>query len=78
MKVVSFHHNGRIELFELLTGNAGKCSREDLVRVGFKPRGDEYWLFRMNTEVKDAVLISTIIGQVKASKLDPQFVLVEK
>ena len=78
IKWLLLHHNGRIELFELLTGNAEKCSRVDLASVGFKPKGDEYWLFRINTEVKDSALISTIIEQVKTLEHYPQFAIVEK
>ena len=77
IKWLLLHRNGRKELFELLSGNAERCSIEDLVRVGFKPRGEEYWLFRIKNEVKDSVLTSTILGQIKSFKHYPQFVFVE-
>lgn len=78
IKWLLLHRKGRKELFELLSGNAEKCSREDLVRVGFKPRGDEYWLFKIKSEVKDSALISSVVEQIQSLKLYPQFVFVEK
>ena len=78
IKWLLLHRNGRIELFELLSGNAEKCNREDLTRIGFKPKGDEYWLFRIKSEVKDSALISTTLEQIKKLKHYPQFVMVEK
>ena len=78
IKWLLLHRNGRIELFELLNGNAEKCNREDLARVGFKPKGDEYWLFRIKTEVKNSALTSAILEQIKTLKHYPQFVIVEK
>lgn len=78
IKWLLLHRHGRKELFELLSGLPEKCSREDLERVGFKPKGDEYWLFRIKSEVKDSALISKILGQMKTLKHYPQFVLIEK
>lgn len=72
------HRNGRKELLELLIGNAERCNREDLLRIGFKPQGDEYWLFRIRSEVRDSALISSVLGQIKSLKHYPQFVVVEK
>ena len=78
IKWLLLHRNGRNELFELLTGNAEKCCRADLAGIGFKPKGYEYWLFRIKTEVKDSALISTILEQIKTPKHYPQFIMVEK
>jgi len=72
------HRNGKKELYELLSGNAERCNREDLMRIGFKPYGDEYWLFRIKCEVKDKALISSVFGQVKILRPYPQFLMVEK
>ena len=61
IKWLLLHHNKRIELFELVKGNAERCSRDDLLRIGFRPRGEEYWLFSIHSEIKDSTLISTIL-----------------
>jgi DNA (cytosine-5)-methyltransferase 1 len=78
IKWLVLHRNGKKELYELLSGNAERCNREDLLRIGFKPQGDEYWLFRIKSEVKDPVLISSVLGQIKTLRPYPQFVIVEK
>ena len=78
IKWLLLHRNGRIELFELLTGIAEKCNRADLARIGFKPKGNKYWLFKIKTEVKDSALISKILGLIKTPKHYPQFIMVEK
>ena len=64
--------------FAVIRNNAERCNREDLLRIGFKPQGDEYWLFRIKSEVKDPVLISSVLGQIKTLRPYPQFVIVEK
>ena len=76
IKWLVLHHNGRKEVFELLSGNAERGNREDLLRIGFKPKGNEYWLFRIKSEVKDSALISSILVQIKSLKPYPQFVVV--
>ena len=78
IKWLLLHRNDKIGLFELLTGNAEKCNREYLARVGFKPKGDEYWLFRIKSEVKDSALISSVLEQIKSLTHYPQFVVLEK
>ena len=61
IKWLLLHRNERIELFELLSGKAERGNREDLLRVGFRPKGEEYWLFRIKSEVKDTNLISSLL-----------------
>lgn len=78
IKWLVLHRNGKKELYELLSGNAERCNRDDLLRVGFKPQGDVYWLFRIKSEAKDPVLISSVLGQIKSLKPYPQFMMVEK
>ncbi len=78
IKWILLHRNGRKELFELLSGKAERCKREDLLRIGFKPQGDEYWLFRIKSEVKDSAMISSLLGQIKSLTHHPLFVAVEK
>ena len=78
VKWLLLHRNERIELFELLSGKAERGNREDLKRVGFKPQGEEYWLFRIKSEVKDTNLISSLLRQIKSLTHYPQFVFVEK
>lgn len=78
IKWLVLHRNGKKELYELLSGNAEKCNREDLLRIGFKPHGNEYWLFRIKNVVKDPISISSILGQIKILRPYPQFVMIEK
>ena len=78
IKWLLLHRNGKKVLYELLSDDAERCNREYLVRIGFKPHGDEYWLFRIKSEVKDPVLVSSVMGQIKSLRLYPQFVIVEK
>lgn len=78
IKWLVLHRNGKKYLYELLSGNAERCNHEYLLRIGFKPKGDEYWLFRIKSEVKDPVLISSVLGQIKTLSPYPQFVMVEK
>ena len=78
IKWLVLHRNGKKGLYELLSGNAERCNREDLMRIGFKPRGDEYWMFRIKCEAKAPDLISSVLGQVKTLRPYPQFLIVEK
>ena len=78
IKWLVLHRNGKKALYELLTGKAESCSRENLVCIGFKPQGNEYWLFRIKNEVKDPVLISSVFEQVKRLRPYPQFIMVKK
>lgn len=78
IKWLVLHRSGKKVLYELLTGKAESCSRANLVRVGFKPQGDEYWLFRIKNEVKDPILISSVFEQVKRLRPYPQFIMVKK
>ena len=78
IKWLVLHRKGKKELYDLLSGNAERCNREYLLHIGFKPHGNDYWLFRIKNEVKDPVLISSVFGQVKILRPYPQFVMVEK
>lgn len=78
IKWLVLHRKGKKELYELLTGYAESCNREDLSRIGFNPQGDEYWLFRIKSKVREAALISSVLGHIKSMKHYPQFEVIEE
>ena len=75
-KWLVLHRNDQVELFELVQNPAAACRQEELIRMGFHPRGQEYWLFDIDKRIEDKELLSKIVGQVETLKTAPQIVSV--
>ena len=74
---VLLHRGKRVELFELVTGKAERCSQLFLKRLGFHPRGNEYWFFRINQVIEDKSLVSTIRKDARELKYSPYIIDIE-
>lgn len=75
-KWLVLHRNDQVELYELVQKAAAACGRQELRRMGFHPRGQEYWLFSIDKRIEDKDILSKIVGQVEALKTAPQIVSV--
>lgn len=76
-KWLVLHRNDQVELFELVLNPAAACRQEELIKMGFHPRGQEYWLFDIDKRIEDNDLLSKIVGQVETLKTAPQIVSVK-
>lgn len=77
IKWLLLHRGKRVELFELVTGKAERCSQLFLKRLGFHPRGNEYWFFRINQVIEDKSLVSTIRKEARELKYSPYIINIE-
>lgn len=71
------HRGNHKELMELVTGKAEKCNQSYLRSIGFHPRGNEYWFFRIKQVINDDLLFATIVREAKVFKHSPHIVNVE-
>lgn len=78
IKWLMIHRKDKVELYELLSGNAESCKKDYLKRLGFMPNGDDYWLFKINQLVTDSNLMFKILKQVGRLKAYPQILIVKK
>lgn len=76
IKWLLLHRQGKIELYELLVGKPQGCDGEQLSKLGFKPRGNEYWLFVIRERVIDNHIVFNISKQLNGLKKYPQIVVV--
>ena len=72
------HRKGKMELFELESGHAEKCDANYLKNLGFKPKGKDYWFFKIRKQVHNSSLLAAIMKQIGSPKLYPQIIMVEK
>ncbi|MBO7067389.1 MAG: DNA cytosine methyltransferase [Bacteroidaceae bacterium] len=77
IKWLLLHKGEHIELFELVTGKAERCTQLFLRNLGFHPKGNEYWFFRIKQVIKEDSVVSTIIREVKEFKHSPHIVNIE-
>lgn len=77
IKWILLHSKEKKELFELQSGNAVFCKREVLFSYGFRPKGDDYWLFKIKKEVKDDVLMASMLRQINGLKHCPQIIMLK-
>lgn len=75
-KWLILHRNDHVELYELVQKAAVACNREELMKMGFHPQGQEYWLFSIDKRIEDAHLLSKIVSQVEDWKKAPQIIFV--
>ena len=76
IKWLLLHRQGKTELYELLVGKPQGCDGEQLSKLGFKPRGNEYWLFVIRERVIDYHIVFNISKQLNGLKKYPQIVVV--
>lgn len=76
-KWLVLHWNNILELYKLVQKPAVACRQEQLIRMGFHPRGQEYWLFDIDKRIEDKNLLSKIVVQVETLKMAPQIVPVK-
>lgn len=72
------HRNDRKEIFELNCQQPSACNKEDLLRIGFKPRGNNYWLFCINKELDDSKIMALILDKVGLLMTCPQIVVLNQ
>ena len=75
IKWLLLHNNSEKALF-YISGIAEQCNKKNLENFGFKPKGNDYWLFRIDKEEKDSTMISLLIDTVKELKTYPQIIIV--
>ena len=78
VKWLLLHRNGRKEIFELNSQQPSACNKEDLTRIGFKPRGNDYWLFSIEKKVDNSRVMASILDKVKQLKMCPQIVVLNQ
>lgn len=74
IKWLLLHRGEHKELLELVNGKAERCNQSFLRNIGFHPRGDEYWFFRIKQVIKDDFIFSSIIREAKELKHSPHIV----
>ena len=77
IKWLLLHKGEHKELLELATGKAERCNNAFLRNLGFHPRGDEYWFFKVKQVIKDNSVLSTIIKEAKVFNHAPQIVIIK-
>ena len=74
IKWLLLHKGEHIELLELVNGKAERCNQSFLRNLGFHPRGDGYWFFRIKQLVNDDSVSSAILREAKEFKHSPYIV----
>lgn len=77
IKWLLLHKGNHKELFELATGKAERCNQLFLRNLGFHPKGDEYWFFRIKRVIKDDSTLLAILREMEELKHAPHIVYVE-
>lgn len=63
------HHGEKKWAFELTNEKVLPCDKDYLKKIGFNPRGNEYWLFHIKKEISDITEIAKQIeGKYELSK----------
>ncbi len=75
-KWLLLHRQDKKVLYKLETGLAEKCDKSVLIKLGFNPRGDEYWLYRIKEKTEDSLLINRILQKATQLTKYPRFVTV--
>lgn len=78
VKWLLLHHENRVDLFELHSISVQSCDKDFLLKLGFRPSGKKYWLFRIKEMVDNDVMMSSILEKVNTLQRRPQFVEIEK
>ena len=71
IKWLLLHRGEHKELMELVTGKAESCNNTFLVNLGFRPKGDEYWYFRIKRAISEDSIVSTIVREAKVLQRFP-------
>lgn len=74
IKWLLLHHKDRKELFELETGWAKQCDADYLKSMGFKPKGKDYWFFKIKRQVEASKLLIDITRQVGKMNFYPEII----
>ena len=77
IKWLMLHRKDKMELYELSSGNAESCKKDYLSHLGFKPNGEDYWLFRINNLVDDCSIMPKILKLAGSLKHYPQILAIE-
>lgn len=76
LKWLVLHRESKKELYELEPVKAKPCSNTFLKGLGFTPRGQDYWLFKIKCKEDRIYIQSKIIDQIKEYRAAPQIVRV--
>lgn len=74
VKWLLLHRDKRRELFELEQSRVEKCDNETLEKYGFKPKGNEYWLFRIKKRLLNNSSLNTFVNEIKELHKFPQII----
>ena len=76
IKWLVLHREEKKELYELESENAVACNNETISKLGFYPKGQEYWLFKIKKRIEDENVQISILSQVKEFNISPQIIIV--
>ena len=68
------HRNGSRYYFELESEHAASCDKKALKDLGFSPKGDNYWLFKIKRELSDNELICNLADDIINKTTKPQII----
>lgn len=75
IKWLLLHKKEKKELYELTPEKPFACNKDYLTSLGFNPKGNEYWAFRLSKEVKDEHIRLSIFKQVQTYSMFPQIIV---
>jgi len=75
-KWILLHRKGEIELYEVANDKAVACHKDYLLRLGFTPRGSEYWAFKLGKQIYNEAIVTSITKQIPYLGMFPKIVLV--
>lgn len=78
IKWLLLHRKTKCVLYELASSKAIACEKKELVQMGFKPKGNEYWLFKLEKEIEEEDIRTLILKQVSRLGKSPQIVSIHK
>lgn len=78
IKWLLLHRNGRKDIYELEPQLPIACNKEYLLHIGFKPKGNDYWVFKIKEKIEDCKKINSILDRVKKLKMSPQIIVLNQ
>lgn len=76
IKWVLLHRKGKRELYELVHDKAIACNKGYLIGLGFTPKGNEYWAFKLGKIIENEIITTLIFKQIPDLRMFPQIVLI--
>jgi len=76
IKWLVLHREDKKEVYELEPESAVACNNETISKLGFYPKGQEYWLFKIKNRVEDENKQVSLLNQINEFKISPQIIIV--